>query len=210
MGFRSLLLLAAASGTLVSAASAAPRQWAKAATGTKVTVGTGNVAVIEPPVPHPNETPCVVSLYQKAVFGGNNVNFTYTPPASCPGPYATIVLSVDISLNAGIQYDRTGTIWVGGVPFWFGTTAEPSPTQAPSWHFERNVTDYTSTLASAQSGFVLIANYTNPTDTSLITSSATLKFYPATAGAPAPRVPDLVSRLIRAVAPWVWRAAAMC
>jgi hypothetical protein len=192
MGFKTLLLLAAASGALVSAASAAPRQWAKAATGTRVTVGTGNVAVIQPPVAHPDEAPCVVSLYRNAVFGGNNVNFTYTPPASCPGPYATIVLSVDISLNAGIQYDRTGTIWVGGVPFWFGTTAEPSPTQAPSWHFERNVTDYTSTLASAQSGFVLIANYTNPTDTSLITSSATLKFYPATASAPAPRVPDVV------------------
>ena len=192
MGFKSFLLLAAASSALVSAAAAAPREWAKAPAGNRATVGTGNVAVIEPPVLHPNETPCVVSLYNKAVFGGNNVNFNYTPPPSCPGPYATIVLSVDISLNAGIQYDRTGTIWVGGVPLWFGTTAEPSPTQAPSWHFERNVTEYTATLATPESGFVLIANYTNPTDTSLITSNAKLLFYPATAAAPAPRVPDLV------------------
>jgi hypothetical protein len=189
-----MLLLAAAAGALCPiAASATPRDWAKSvAAATPVTVGTSNVAVIEPPVPHPKEKPCVVPLYRNAMFGGNNVDFNYTPPAGCPGPYATIVLSVDVALNAGIQYDRTGTIWVGGVPLWFGTTAEPSPTNAPSWHFERNVTDYTSTLATAQSGFVLIANYTNSTDTSVITSSANLLFYPATASYPAPRVPDIV------------------
>ncbi|MFN1208994.1 peptide-N4-asparagine amidase, partial [Enterococcus lactis] len=78
------------------------------------------------------------------------------------------------SLNAGIQYDRTGTIWVGGVPLWFGTTAEPAPNQAPSWHFERDVTDYTALLATAQTGFALIANCTNAQDTSIITSSARL------------------------------------
>jgi len=155
-------------------------------------LGSANVALIDPPVAHPSETPCVVNLYQKAVFGASNANFTYTPPAGCPGPYATIVLSVDVRLNAGIQYDRTGTIWVGGVPLWFGTTAEPAPNQAPSWHFERDVTDYTSLLASAQSGYALIANYTNSTDTSVITSSAQLLFYPVVAGTAAPRVPDMV------------------
>ncbi len=193
MTLKSILLAAAACGALCPiAAGATPKTWVKALPEAGRTVGTGNVAVIDPPVRHPDETPCVVSLYHNAVFGGNNVNFTYTPPANCPGPYATIVLSVNISLNAGIQYDRTGTIWVAGVPLWFGTTSEPSPTQAPSWHFERDVTDYTSTLSTANSGFVLIANYTNSTDTSLITSSAQLLFYPATATAPAPRVPDLV------------------
>jgi hypothetical protein len=190
------LFAAACAALTPMAAGAAPRAWAKStkamAPADSGTVGSGNVAVIDPPVPHPNETPCVVNLYQGAVFGGDNVNFSYAPPAGCPGPYATIVLSVDVSLNAGIQYDRTGTIWIAGLPLWFGTTAEPSPQQAPSWHFERNVTDYTSTLAAPQSGFALIANYTNSTDTSLITSSAQLLFYPATASAPAPRVPDLI------------------
>jgi hypothetical protein len=178
MAFKSILLTAAALWPM-AAMAAAP-----------ISVGSGNVAVIEPPVPHPAEKPCVVSLYTGATFGANNANFNYTPPASCPGPYATIVLSVNVSLNAGIQYDRTGTIWVGGVPLWFGTTAEPAPTQAPSWHFERDVTDYTSLLATPQTGFALIANYTNSQDTSIITSSAELLFYPATAKSPAPRVPD--------------------
>ena len=156
------------------------------------TKGSGNEAVIEPPVFHPNEAPCVVSLYKGAQFGANNVYFLYNPPANCPGPYSTIVLSVDVSLDAGIQYDRSGTIWIGGVPLWFGTTAEPSPQLGPSWHFERDVTDYTSLLSGANTGYVLIANYTNQQDTSIITSSAKLLFYPVPNGQQAPVVPDVI------------------
>lgn len=193
MASRSALLLTAAC-CAAGAASAAPREWARpaAAHPARVAVGTGNVAVIAPPVRHPAEAPCIVPLYRNAVFGGNQVNYSYTPPANCPGPYATIVLSVNIALDAGIQYDRTGTIWLGGVPLWFGTTAEPAPDNSPSWHVERDVTDYAATLARPQSGFVLIANYTNATDTSLVTSSASLLFYPATTAYPAPRVPDVI------------------
>jgi hypothetical protein len=156
------------------------------------TLGSSNVAVIEPPVAHPDETPCVANLYRNAQFGGSNVNFIYKPPANCPGPYSTIVLSVDVSLNAGIQYDRSGTIWVGGVPLWFGTTAEPSPSLGPHWHFDRDVTDYTSLLEGTNPGFVLIANYTNQQDTSIITSSAKLLFYPVPQGGTAPVVPDVI------------------
>jgi len=160
--------------------------------GGRFKTGSSNVAVIDPPVAHPDEKPCQVPLYTNAQFGADNVNFTYTPPANCPGPYATIVLKVDISLNAGIQYDRSGTIWIGGVPLWFGTTAEPSPSLGPSWTFERDVTDYTSLLNTQQSGFVLIANYTNSQDTSIITTSAKLLFYPVPQGGTAPTVPDVI------------------
>ncbi len=155
-------------------------------------IGSGNEAVIEPPITVPKETPCVVPLYKGAKFGANNVNFTYTPPANCPGPYAKIVLQVAVSLDKGIQYDRSGTIFLGAVPLWFGTTAEPNPQQGPRWSFERDVTDYTSLLATAQTGFVIIGNYTNPVDNSVITSTASLSFYPATTQYPAPVVPDLV------------------
>jgi hypothetical protein len=159
---------------------------------TPYTKGSGNEAVIEPPVSHPAEKPCVVDLYKGAQFGASNVYFLYNPPANCPGPYSTIVLSVDVSLNAGIQYDRSGTIWIGGVPLWFGTTAEPSPKLGPSWHFERDVTDYTSLLSGTNPGYVLIANYTNSQDTSIITSSAKLLFYPVPSGQTAPVVPDVI------------------
>jgi hypothetical protein len=155
-------------------------------------LGSGNEAVIDPDVAHPDETPCTVTLFSGAKFGANNVDFSYQPPAGCKGPWARVVLTVDIGLDAGIQYDRSGTIWLGGVNLWFGTTAEPTPDLAPSWHFERDVTDYTSLLEAANSGFVLIANYTNSTDTSVISAGAKLLFYPATTKYPAPRVPDMI------------------
>jgi hypothetical protein len=178
------LALAASIAALPGLALAAPPP---------LTVGSGNVAVIEPPVPVPNNvTPCTVPLYSTAIFGANNVNYSYTPPAACPGPWAKVVLGVNVFLDAGIQYDRTGTIWMAGVPLWFGTTAEPTPTLAPGWSFQKDVTEYSALFNSAQTGFVLIANYTNSTDTSVIGSNAQLTFYPASAQFPAPSVPDVI------------------
>ena len=156
-------------------------------------VGSGNVASIEPTsLAHPPTKPCTVPLYTGATFGGSNVDYAYTPPAGCPGPWAKVVLAVDISLNAGNQYDRTGTIWFGGVNLWFGTTAEPRANLGPSWHVERDVTDDTALFETANTGTVLIANYFDAADTSTITSSAKLVFYPADKANPAPRTPDVV------------------
>ena len=157
------------------------------------TIGSGNVAAIEPPaIAHPPLTPCTVPLVSGAVFGSSDANYTYTPPAACPGPWSKVVLAVDLSLDAGVQYDRTGTLWLGGVNLWFGTTAEPSRKVAPSWHVERDVTDDTALFESGNTGHMLVANYTNSADTSVITGSATLQFYPATAAYPAPRTPDMI------------------
>jgi hypothetical protein len=186
MNIRAALLMSALTVFAAQSASAA------APVEGPYKIGSGNEAVIEPPVAHPEETPCVAKLYKNAQFGASNVNFIYKPPANCPGPYSTIVLSVDVSLDKGIQYDRSGTIWVGGVPLWFGTTAEPTPSLGPSWHFERDVTDYTALLEGTNPGFVLIANYTNDQDTSIITSSAKLLFYPVPQGVTPPTVPDVI------------------
>ncbi|WP_419728172.1 peptide-N4-asparagine amidase [Lichenicola sp.] len=183
--FRSILLL---SSTLALAPALG-----RAATAAGPAVGSSNVASIEPPsVPHPAETPCSVPLFSNASFGGSAVPFTYQPPAACPGPWAKVVLSTDISLDAGQQYDRTATIFIGGVNMLFGTTAEPRAALAPAWHVERDVTDDTALLRGSLPGTALIANYTNSTDTSTITASSTLLFYPATKQYPAPATPDLV------------------
>ena len=155
-------------------------------------VGSGNTAPIEPGVAHPAEAPCVVTLFANATFGAAAVPIAYAPPPACPGPWARVVLDVDISVDAGIQYDRTGTIFLGGVPLWFGTTAEPSPGLGPHWRVERDLTEDTALLSTPQAGSVLIANYTNSVDTSLIHATGTLKFYAPTSGAPAPAEPDLV------------------
>ena len=156
------------------------------------TVGSSNVADIEPPVPHPDETPCVVTLFSGASFGAATVPFTYAPPAGCSGPWAKVVLATDVSVTAGRQFDRTASIFIGGVNVLFGTTAEPRAALAPSWHVERDVTDDTALLEASQAGHVLIANYQSSVYTSTITASSTLLFYPATAQYPAPRTPDLV------------------
>ena len=157
-----------------------------------LTPGSGNVAVIEPPVIVPKETPCVVRLTRNATFGGNNVTYSYTPPPACPGPWARVVLLVDVVVQQGIQYDRTGTLWMGGVPLWFGTTAEPTPNLAPSWHFERDVTQYSALFTTPQTGFELIANYACCGDDVLIKSNTTLLFYPPTPTFPAEKTADLV------------------
>ncbi len=180
MSFRLFSCLAAA--LLVSHASLA---------GPPV-VGSPNEAVIEPPVPHPNEPACVVTLVTKAKFGADAVNYSYTPPSACPGPWGVVTLSLDIGLNPGIQYDRSGLLTMAGVPLWFGTTAEPSPTLAPHWHVEKDVTDYSALYTAPQTGFLQIANYYNAQITSTITATAWLTFYPPTRKFPAPATADVV------------------
>jgi hypothetical protein len=186
VNFRSCLLAAAATGLLP--AIVLPR-----ADAAPLKVGSGNEAVIEPAVIHPDETPCVVKLLTKAPFANfNPANYSFTPPAACPGPWAKVVLSISISLNEGRQFDRSGLLFLGGVPIWFGTTAEPRATLAPYWSFEKDVTDYTALFESAQTGYMEIGNIVNSTYTSTITASATLKFYPVTPTAPAPVTADMV------------------
>ncbi len=156
-------------------------------------VDTSNVAPIEPTtVPVPDSAPCVVDLFGTTTFGGDAVPFSFKPPGACPGPWAKIVLQADMSVTAGRQFDRTGSIMLGGVPLFFGTTAEPRAKLSPSWHVERDVTDDTALFKSAQTGSALIQNYVTSTYTGVLTASARLLFYPATARFPAPATPDLV------------------
>ncbi len=189
MSFKSCLFAGAASTCLLSAAP-------HPAPAAPIVPGSGNEAVIEPAVQHPAETPCVVPLVTKATFGANAVPYSFTPPAACPGPWAKVILKMSISLNQGRQFDRSGQLFLAGVPLWFGTTAEPRATLAPYWSFEKDVTDYTALYGSSQTGFLQIANYQSSVYTSTITASATLSFYPATASAPAPVTADVVLPLI--------------
>jgi hypothetical protein len=146
--------------------------------------GSGNEAVIEPPVPVPNETPCTVPLVTKQIFGADSLPYTYAPPNACPGPWAKVVLKISISLNQGRQFDRTGTLFLAGIPLWYGTTAEPRATLSPNWTFEKDVTDYTAIFGKSQAGMMAITNYVSSVYTSSITGSAELLFYPPTAAAP--------------------------
>ena len=157
---------------------------------TTPTVGSSNVATADPGVPRPAGTPCVVELFGDNTFTDfSNHVFNYAPPAGCAGNWSKVVLEADFSVTAGRQFDRTGTMWIGGVNVYFGTTEEPSATVAPSWHIERDLTDYTALLKTAQQGQVQIGNIVDSTFTGVIHGTARLLFYP---GQPASTPADAV------------------
>jgi hypothetical protein len=164
--------------------------------GPAISVGQTQVATAEPLVPVPaHVTPCVVKLYTDQSFDVYAAEgFSYTPPAGCPGPWSEVVFKADYSVTAGIQYDRTASVWIGGVNIYAGTTAEPSPTYSPSWHVERDVTELSAALRTAQPGNAVLYNIYNSTYNGSISGSAELDFYPAQHER-APRLPDQVLSL---------------
>jgi Peptide N-acetyl-beta-D-glucosaminyl asparaginase amidase A len=150
------------------------------------TVGSANTVTADPLVTRPSTTPCVVQLFSNAQFYDfNNEDFSYAPPTDCPGPWAKVVLEADISVQAGIQYDRTANFWLGPYNIYFGTTAEPSAI-GPSWHVETDLTDYSSIFTTAQSGVASIGNTLCCGLTSIIFASSDIEFYPLAKNRPAP------------------------
>ena len=158
------------------------------------TVGSANTVTADPSIPRPSTTPCVVTLFSDFTFINNfNLNpFSYAPPADCPGPWAKVVLEVDISVSAGVQFDRTANIWLGGANIYFGTTAEPGQTLSPSWHTETDLTDYSPLFTIPQTGSIYLGNVVNSTYTGIQTASATLELYPLAPGQTAPVTSDVV------------------
>jgi hypothetical protein len=164
-----------------------------------LTIGSPNVAVADPLVPRPPGTPCVVNLFTNQQFADfNSKPFTYTPPANCPGPWQKVVLAADYNVSAGRQFDRTAEIWLGGAVIYFGTTQEPAATVAPSWHIERDLTDYSALFANASGGHADLGNFVGVSDgvtyDGIIYGTATLYFYPAQGNGKAnlPPRPDVV------------------
>ena len=156
-------------------------------------VGSSNPVTPMPPIPVPNVKPCTVSLLTNAAFDNfNATTFNYAPPAACPGPWAKVILTADFTVSAGNQFDRTGWIYLGDINLFFGSTAEPRNNLSPSWHIERDVTDLTSVLKTAQPGSASIGNIVNSVDNSTIFANAALEFFPATPFAPAPATADMV------------------
>jgi hypothetical protein len=156
-------------------------------------LGSQNTATADPPVPRPNTKPCFVQLFSNYLFEDyNSQSFQYTPPTACPGPWAKVVFVGNFAVSAGIQYDRTGNIWIGATNIWFGTTPEPMSNFGPTWHVERDLTDYSSLFTTPQTGTVDIFNIVNSQYTGIISGSTALEFYPLANGQTAPRTADVV------------------
>ncbi len=167
--------------------------------------GSGWPVTADPPVTHPNESPCVDTLFtpttpplqpgQSPVGTFNDYSdhpFDYTPPANCPGPYAKVILRVHFYVSKGVQYDRTGAIWVGGTNVFFGTTSEPLSNASPNWDVERDVTQIAPIFANASVGQASVYNVVNSQYTGVIYGTAKLYFYPASQQYPAGNSADAV------------------
>jgi hypothetical protein len=165
----------------------------------------GYPVTADPPVQHPNETPCVDKLFSPhtppLTTGGLPVGkfadysdhkFDYTPPANCPGPYATIIFKMHFRVTEGVQYDRTGAVWIDATNVFFGTTSEPESNASPEWTVERDVTEYAPVFAQASVGQASVYNIVNSQYTGIIYGTAELDFYPATKRYPAKQVADAV------------------
>jgi hypothetical protein len=156
-------------------------------------VGSSNPVSAVPPITRPTTTPCTVTLFSNLEFANYTPKtFAYTPPSSCPGPWAKVVFEANFTVTAGVQYDRTAAFYLGHANIFYGTTSEPGSNLSPSWHVERDVTDLTSIFESSQTGEANIGNTVNSTYTGIIYSTATLQFYPVANGGTAPTTPDVV------------------
>lgn len=148
---------------------------------TKPVVGSSNPATAEPPVTRPTTAPCTVTLFDNQAFNDYSAHpISYTPPTGCGnGPWAKVVLTVDFTVTAGRQYDRTASLYLGNANIYYGTTAEPRSTLSPSWHVERDVTDLSYIFKTAQTGQAIVYNIFNSTYNGGIYGTAKLEFYPA-------------------------------
>src|SRR5690348_11300171 len=185
---------------LLAAISAAAAMAPEPIVGPPIAIGETGTAVADPLVPVPPETPCVVKLYTADSPTGTFDDyaahpFDYAPPPGCKGPWNKVVFKADFHVTTGRQFDRTASVWVGGVNLYFGTTQEPSASRSPSWHVERDVTELSTLLMDPHPGNAIVYNIYNSTYNGSITGSAELDFYPATPEFPAPRVPDQVLSL---------------
>lgn len=170
-------------------------------------IGTSLTATADPVVSRPHLQPCVAPLftnYQFAFFSQTAQNFSFNPPAGCSGPWQKVVLEINFSENAGRQFDRTASVFLGNNNLYFGTTPEPIHSSPNAWHIERDVTDYSALLTSGQQGTFVLANCTTdcgaPYNTLLngvFTVSADLQFYPGYGQSPVPRTPDLVLPMVQ-------------
>jgi Peptide N-acetyl-beta-D-glucosaminyl asparaginase amidase A len=154
-----------------------------------LTVGSKNVATADPLVPRPPSAPCTVTLLDAQPFADfSSKPITFTPPASCPGPWQKVVFAGDLSMTGTRQYDRTAQLWLGGALIYFGTTQEPSiaPPASTTWHVERDLTDYSALFGSASTGHADIGNFVGTsagvTYDGVITGTFTISFYPVVTG----------------------------
>uniref|UniRef100_A0A7S3YYC9 Peptide N-acetyl-beta-D-glucosaminyl asparaginase amidase A N-terminal domain-containing protein n=1 Tax=Lotharella globosa TaxID=91324 RepID=A0A7S3YYC9_9EUKA len=145
-----------------------------------------------PPPPPPDEAPaCSVTLFDATPLDNYNLIATsdYAPPGDAggcpPGSWARVVLRWRGAVQ-GVQFDRYGALWLGGVELLRTTTPEPDPSGI-TWAVTKDVTEYAEHLKkSGMQAAVTIPNVVDDTYTGVINITAVLDFYPADDDHPPP------------------------
>jgi hypothetical protein len=186
------LLAAALLAVTGSAALAVPG----AAAGPQLEINSQNPVTAEPPVSRPPTRSCTETLAthflsnDPASGAAQNFTGTLTPPPDCAGPWNKVVLDWTTSVQ-GRQYDRSGSLDIGTTQVWFGTTYEPDPAGI-TYHFAKDITEYSSLLHSAQPFTGGIVNYTSSVYTGNYDQTVTITYYQADRAHPAPAEPNTV------------------
>ncbi|MGA7203334.1 MAG: peptide-N4-asparagine amidase [Specibacter sp.] len=196
-GLASLTVAAALSLTALPAVQAAPAPATAPATAPGfIETGVSDPVSAAPEVTRPGTQSCTATLAQdfpSNATNGSPQNFsgTLAPPAACPGPWSKVVLDYTSKVS-GRQFDRSGTLQIGGVNVWFGTTQEPSGPQTTTFHFSKDITDFASLLTTPQPFSGGIGNYTSDVYTGVYSQTVTVTYYRTGKGFPAARTPDKV------------------
>ena len=128
--------------------------------------------------------PCLVTLFGNVTFNTwRQVEIArYEPPADCPPPWTSVQLEF-IGEVAGVQYDRVGALWLGGVELLRTTTPEPTgydetgrARRAVRWHIARSLRHYQALFLQSATVEMSIPNIVNANYTGNISVSASLTF----------------------------------
>ena len=131
--------------------------------------------------------PCSVTLFGNVTFNTwRQVEIArYEPPADCPPPWTSVQLEF-IGEVAGVQYDRVGALWLGGVELLRTTTPEPTgydesglARRAVRWHIARSLRHYQALFLHAATVEMSIPNVVNANYTGNISVSSSLTFISA-------------------------------
>ncbi|MFU8854494.1 peptide-N4-asparagine amidase [Micromonospora sp. SL1-18] len=144
---------------------------------------TADQPIAKPPTPS-----CTVTIVDHKFRDFTPYTGTYTPAADCAGPWNKVVLRMETSI-AGRQYDRLGSLNLGGVTIFKTSTAEPSA-DGVRWTVESDVTRYAPILTRQQPVWMLIGNVVDETYTGILDTKVELTFYQATADHPAAQTSD--------------------
>eukprot|EP00756_Hemistasia_phaeocysticola_P047226 Hpha_TRINITY_DN21212_c0_g1::TRINITY_DN21212_c0_g1_i1::g.171596::m.171596 len=169
----------------------------------------------QPALTRPSAPDCVVPLLTGAALESYSQIFTQAFPGvpdDCShGPFSFVVLDFEGSVK-GVQFDRFGGLWLGGVELLRTTTPEPSP-KGIRWHVEKDLTRYAALFlgAAGENASLSIPNVIDSTYTGVLNINATLSFYLATKSFPARAVPTSVVPLRPPVggAEWPWDVMAV-